>query len=190
MRAACHEAREAGGVQEGRGVLDLALAHVDGEQHGLFRQKRVVAQAATFLVVERDIPERPFRFERFLQLEEDHALRYVFGAISLLDAGVETLEALLHGTKVGEDQLEVEHRRVTQRIDRALGMGNHARLEGAYDVDQRVDVPQRWKIHERRALALGDTGNVHILDARERLLLGIVELRQGLDPKVRDPGDA
>ena len=87
------------------------------------------------------------------------------------------LEPALDRREVGEDQLELEHLRVAQRVDRAVGVRRGVGLEGAHHVDERVHAAQRRQVDERLALALGDARHVDVLDRRERLLLRVEELR-------------
>ena len=110
--------------------------------------------------------------------------------LRLLDVGLEPLEALLDRAEVGQDQLQLQHLRVAQGVDRAVGVGHHVRLEGAHHVHQGVDAPQRGQVHEGRALALLHPGHVHVLDGGEVFFLGLNMLGQGVHPGVGHPGDA
>ena len=92
--------------------------------------------------------------------------------------------------EVGQDELELEHRRVAQGVDRAVRVGNGVRLERSHHVDERVHAAQRRQVHEGRALALGDARDVDVLDGGERPLLRLVDLGEPLDPRVGDAGDA
>ena len=92
--------------------------------------------------------------------------------------------------EVGEDELELEHLRVAQGVDRAVGVGDGVRLEGAHHVDEGVHPAQRRQVHEGRALALGDAGDVHVLDGGERPLLRLEDLGEAVDAGVGDAGDA
>ncbi len=86
-------------------------------------------------------------------------------------------------------ELELEHLRVAQRVDRAVGVRHALGLERPHHVDERVHPAQRRQVHERRALALGDAGHVDVLDGGERALLRLEDLRQPLDARVGDARD-
>ncbi len=162
---------------EPRGRLaDLLLTEVGDEQHRLAGQERVAAQPRLLVLRELELAQRPLGFERLLQPLEERALAHVLGLVGLLDVGLEPLEPALDRGEVGEDQLELEHLRVAQGVERAVGVRRALGLEGAHHVDERVHAPQRGQVDERLALALGDAGHVHVLDGRERLLLRVEQL--------------
>ena len=176
--------------RHGGRLADLGLPEVGHEEHRLAGQERVAAQAVRLLAREPHLPQRPLGLERLLEPQEERLLGHVLRLLRLLDVGLEALEPPLHGGEVGQDQLELEHGRVAQGVDRALGVGDGLRLEGPHHVHEDVHPAQRRQVHEGLSLPLRDAGHVHVLDRGQGSLLRPEDLRQTVDARVGDPGDA
>ncbi len=90
---------------------------------------------------------------------------------------------------VGHDQLEVDDVDVARRVAAALDVDDVRVVEAAHHVDDGVRLADVREELVPQALAAGraldQTGDVHELDDRRGLLLRVVDLRQGIEPRVR-----
>jgi hypothetical protein len=90
---------------------------------------------------------------------------------------------------VGEHQLEVDRLDVARRVDRALRVRQLGVLEDAHHVHQRVDRRSLSRSTASAALAALDARDVDVAHRRRGELLGVEQVAQLLEPRVRHLGD-
>ena len=102
--------------------------------------------------------------------------------------------AALRNLEIAEDQFEVDGFDVAQGIDRALHMHDIAGIEAADHMDDGVDLADMRQELVAQALALGraldQSGDVDELDGGGGELVGLVHLRELVQPRVGDRNHA
>ena len=96
----------------------------------------------------------------------------------------------LHHLQVGHDQLQVDDGNIPGGVTAALHVDDVVVVKAAHHVDNGVGLPDVGQELVAQALPLGgplhQAGDVHKLDDRRGLLLGLVDLGQLVQPGVRD----
>ena len=104
--------------------------------------------------------------------------------------GVDALDTALDQGEVGEGELEVHDADVAAGVDGALGVGNGLVLEGAHDMDERIDGGQLVQEAPAEALSLAEVlargGEVDVLDGGVGRLLRLVDLGEAVNARVWD----
>ena len=166
-----------------------AFADVDDVEHGPLREKHEALDELLFLVGHFEFSEREFRLEGFFGAEKESLFAFEFAGAALLEVLLEALEALLNLAEVADDQIEIDVLDVAQGIDRA-DVGDGIVLEGAQDVDERVDVAQAGEESSFFEGFFADGGDVGVFDGGVGGLFGAVEGGELVEAGIRNSGDA
>ena len=120
----------------------------------------------------------------------------LFGVALLagLDHLARLVAALLHGFQVGEDKLEVDGRNIVRGVDPAVDVNDVFILEAAHHVHDRVHLADMAQELVAQALAaaraLDEARDIDELDCGGSGLLGVIHLRQHVQPAVGHGDDA
>ena len=162
----------------------VGVGDVHDDQEGLERQEREAAEPLLLLGRQPGRAQRPARLEHGQALLDRRPLRLELGRLRLLSLLLELLAAFLEEDVVGQDELSVEGGRVPGRVEASL-VGHLGVLEGANDVDERVDVLQGREV-DLLLLPLRDPRHVDELDGRRGVLLRREEGGEAVEPRVGD----
>ena len=85
---------------------------------------------------------------------------------------------------IGKDQFEIQIGGVAQRIDSALGVGHAGIVENANHVSDGIDITQRGQAFAHAFFL--HAGQIHILHGGVRDFLGVIQLGELQQPRLRN----
>ena len=188
------EPRPRCGHEGGCRLSQLVLTQIQQNKEGLCGQEPEAAQDLHVLGVDlgQDLAERRLGFQRLPQPLHQRPFslhRVALAPDDLLLLILDSLQPLLDGGQVAEEELELQRFDVPRRINRALAMRHVWIVERASDEHERIgltQVTEQRPAHPFLGDAFGDASHVEILDISRDPLLRAEHFGQPIETSVRD----
>jgi hypothetical protein len=175
-----------GGVDFG----SLFVAKVQDVEHGALREELEAADELSFFRLEVELAKGLFGFEGQAATVEDGALMLEAKLFLLLEVFVDALDAADDLVVVGEEQLEIEVRGITQGVNRTGRVRRGGIFEDAEDMGERVHIAERSEDGGVAGRVLMKTADVHVLNRGVGDFFRVEERSELVKTRLRDFGDA
>jgi hypothetical protein len=158
-------------------------------EDGLLREELEALDELLLVGGHVEFAKRFLLFEGFFGTEKKSLLALELAGAALLEVFFETFEALLDLAEVADDEVEVDVLDVAEGVDGAY-VGDGIVLEGAQDVNERVDVAQAGEEGGFFEGLFADGGDVGVFDGGVGCLFRVVKGREFVESGVRYSCDA